>query len=105
LNLRHLKNFPFDAIKIDQSFVKDIGNNDTDSELIKAIIAMAHSLKMTTIAEGVESKEQCEFLEEQQCDEMQGFYFSHPLPASRFESMLRNQDTVHSGRLPNGGLH
>jgi len=94
-SLSHLKNFPFDTIKIDQSFVKDIGMSNTDTELIKAIISMAHSLKMTAIAEGVESKEQCVFLEEQRCDEMQGFYFSCPVSASRFELMLRDKSNIH----------
>lgn len=95
--LSRLKDFPFDTIKIDQSFVKDIEHDGASAALIKAIISMAHGLKMTTIAEGVESQEQSDFLEEQHCNEMQGYYFSHPVSAIHFEEMLKSPRGIHPG--------
>ena len=91
-SLSYLKRFPIDTLKIDQSFVQDIAHDERDDAIIKAIIAMAHSLKMSVIAEGVETQEQFAFLAANDCDEIQGYYFSRPVPANVFEEMLR----VHS---------
>jgi diguanylate cyclase (GGDEF)-like protein/PAS domain S-box-containing protein len=83
-SLGYLNRFPINALKIDQSFVKDIPNNPDNAAIIKAIIAMAHSLKLKVIAEGVETEEQLAFLRSQACDEIQGYLLSHPLPAEVF---------------------
>ena len=80
-SLAYLKRFPIDALKIDQSFIRDL-TTDPDSKAIAAtIIAMAHNLNHTVIAEGVETEEQLAFLREQQCDEFQGYLLSKPIPA------------------------
>ncbi|OBS08478.1 putative bifunctional diguanylate cyclase/phosphodiesterase [Acidihalobacter prosperus] len=80
-SLSYLKRFPVDKLKIDQSFVRDLVNDHDDESLVKAIIAMAHNLKIRVVAEGVETVDQLEFLREHRCDLYQGYYFSRPLPA------------------------
>jgi diguanylate cyclase (GGDEF)-like protein/PAS domain S-box-containing protein len=87
-SLGYLKSFPIDAVKIDRSFVRDIPNNADDVAITKAIIAMAHSLKLKVVAEGVENVEQLEFLRENKCDLIQGYLFSKPLPADAFAMLL-----------------
>lgn len=88
-SLSYLKRFPIDTLKIDQAFVRDVARNDDDAAIIRAIIRMGHSLRLTVVAEGVETEEQYEFLKNQKCDEIQGYYFSKPLPASKFEKFLK----------------
>lgn len=78
-SLAYLKHFPLDRLKIDKSFINDILTDPDDAAITEAIIAMAHSLKLKVIAEGVETREQLLFLEDRSCDEMQGFYLSKPL--------------------------
>jgi diguanylate cyclase (GGDEF)-like protein/PAS domain S-box-containing protein len=87
-SLSYLKKFPVDKLKIDRSFVKDVGDDPDDEAIVKAIIAVAHSLKMTVIAEGAETKEQVAFLRDNDCDEIQGYYFSPPLPPENFTQLL-----------------
>lgn len=87
-SLNYLKRFPIDMIKIDQSFVRDIMNNQDDRAIVTAMINLAHSLNLRVIAEGVEKIEQLQFLMEMGCDEVQGYYCSHPIPAEEFESLL-----------------
>lgn len=94
-SLSYLKRFPIDTLKIDQSFVRDIAQDENDDAIIKAIISMAHSLKMSVIAEGVETQEQFSFLETHLCDDIQGYYFSRPVPAMKFEEMLKTRRTHH----------
>ncbi len=88
-SLAHLKRFPIHTLKIDKSFVDDIAT-DPDSAVIAAtIIALGHNLKLNVIAEGVETAEQLAVLREMKCDEMQGYYFSRPIPAEELERLLR----------------
>jgi len=87
-SLNYLKHLPIDTIKIDYSFVRDITSDSDDAAIVRAIIAMSHSLKLKVIAEGVETLEQLNFLKDLDCEEIQGFFFSKPVPAKAFEKML-----------------
>ncbi len=87
-SLSYLKRFPFDKLKIDLSFVKEIILDHESAAIVRTIIAMAHSLNLRVIAEGVETKEQLEYLRLHGCDEIQGYYFSQAVPAAEFEQML-----------------
>jgi EAL domain-containing protein (putative c-di-GMP-specific phosphodiesterase class I) len=88
-SLSYLKRFNVYKLKIDQSFVSNITDDPEDKAIVTAIINMASSLGMLTIAEGVETAGQLEFLRAQQCDEVQGYYFSKPLPAAQFEAFAK----------------
>jgi diguanylate cyclase (GGDEF)-like protein/PAS domain S-box-containing protein len=90
-SLSYLKRFPIDTLKIDRSFVTDSMNNLDDQEIIKTIISMAKNLKIETVAEGVETVEQKDFLTNQGCLVMQGYYFGRPVPGCEFEEMLKKQ--------------
>lgn len=87
-SLNYLKNFPLDAIKIDTSFVADIGREGGGAMLAGAVIAIGQSLGLKVIAEGVENETQLSFLRQQWCDEIQGFYYSRPVPAEDFAELL-----------------
>ncbi len=89
-SLSYLKRFPIDSVKIDRSFIRDIPGDADDAAITQAIIAMAHSLRLKVIAEGVETTEQLRFLRDHGCDEMQGYYFSKPLPESEFLRLLQD---------------
>jgi diguanylate cyclase (GGDEF)-like protein len=88
-SLSHLKRLPIDRIKIDKSFVRNVPTDGDDAAIVSAVIAMAHRLKRTTVAEGVETKDQLYFLRGEGCDHAQGFLFSHPLPATLIETTLK----------------
>lgn len=88
-SLSYLKHFPLGRLKIDRSFVRDIMTNPDDRAIAKVIIDMAHTLNMEVTAEGVEDREQLELLKSYGCKEMQGFYFSKPVPAAAAEEILR----------------
>ena len=89
-SLNYLKQFPIDVLKIDRSFVDGLPSGEQDAQIARAIIAMAHSLNLAVIAEGVETHEQLEFLREHGCDEVQGYLFGRPMPANRFEAQFSN---------------
>jgi len=88
-SLSYLKRFPIDTLKIDQSFVRDITTDPDDAAIAKTIISMAHDMQLRVIAEGVETEAQKSFLQQRHCDEMQGYFFSRPVPAEAFETLLR----------------
>jgi len=87
-SLSYIRRFPLDRLKIDRAFVRDIMTNPDDAEMIVSIIALGHSMKLKVLAEGVETKEQLMYLQAQGCDEVQGFYFSKPLPADELGTLL-----------------
>jgi diguanylate cyclase len=92
-SLNYLTKFPINTLKIDKSFVNSIAD-DQGTSIVKAIIALAHNLKLKVVAEGVETQEQIDFLKEHKCDEIQGFYFSQPLPVDRFGQLLAERDSL-----------
>lgn len=98
-NLSYLKRFPVDRLKLDRAFVSDMTGNPGDSALAHAIIAMAHSLDLTVVAEGVETAEQVRHLTRFGCDEMQGYYFSMPVDPDVFLGMLRKGTVLDMGTL------
>ena len=87
-SLAYLKRFPIDKLKIDIAFVREVTSNPDDAAIVLAIISMAHSMKLQVIAEGVENDAQLAYLRRHGCDEMQGYYFSRPVPQDEFEQML-----------------
>ncbi|MBF0379829.1 MAG: EAL domain-containing protein [Magnetococcales bacterium] len=88
-SLSHLKKFPLNALKIDQSFVRDLTINSDDAAIVASILSMAKSMNLRVVAEGVENIEQLNFLKDKDCQEVQGFYFSKPIPAIEFEKLLK----------------
>jgi EAL domain-containing protein (putative c-di-GMP-specific phosphodiesterase class I) len=88
-SLGYLRKFPLDALKIDQSFVRQISTAGEDTAIVTAVIGMARSLKLRVIAEGVETIDELEFLRSHQCNEVQGYYFSRPIPAEEYVRLLR----------------
>jgi EAL domain-containing protein (putative c-di-GMP-specific phosphodiesterase class I) len=88
-SLSYLRRLSIDRIKIDKSFVKDIPHDSNDSAICSAIISMAHNLNLKVIAEGVETKEQMEYLRRERCDEIQGYIFSKPVTPEEVSEMVR----------------
>jgi diguanylate cyclase (GGDEF)-like protein/PAS domain S-box-containing protein len=89
-SLSYLRKFPVDALKIDQSFVRQISTAGEDTAIVTAVIGMARSLNLRVIAEGVETREELEFLHANQCDEVQGYYFSRPVVPEQFAELLKS---------------
>ncbi len=88
-SLSYLRRLPVDVIKVDRSFVEDLGRNPDNTAIVTAIVNMAHSLNLRVVAEGVETAEQLAYLRKLQCDTVQGFYIGRPVPAERFEEALK----------------
>jgi len=88
-SLAQIKHFPIDTLKVDRSFIRNLPQDYEDKAITEAIISMGKTLSLTVVAEGVETKEQEDFLREQVCDEMQGFYFSKPIAPDQFADLLR----------------
>jgi EAL domain-containing protein (putative c-di-GMP-specific phosphodiesterase class I) len=88
-SLSYLKRFPIDAVKIDRSFIKDVHINPEDASICCAIMAMAHNLGMTVVAEGVETTEQYDYMKSIDCDEIQGYLTGKPVTADKFQAILQ----------------
>jgi diguanylate cyclase (GGDEF)-like protein len=99
-SLAYLKRFPIDTIKVDRSFIKDIPSDSGDKQITRAIIAMAHSLRLRVVAEGVETADQLKFLRSQRCDTGQGYYLHRPLPAAEVAAVLELNRMRRAGLVP-----
>jgi diguanylate cyclase (GGDEF)-like protein/PAS domain S-box-containing protein len=95
-SLSYLQKFPVDAVKIDQSFIRQISTAGDDATIVKAVIGIARSLKLRVIAEGVQTLEEAAFLRAYRCEEAQGYYFSRPLPPQQFAMLLKNGIPEHA---------
>jgi diguanylate cyclase (GGDEF)-like protein/PAS domain S-box-containing protein len=93
-SLGYLKRFPIDVLKIDKSFVDDVTTSSNDAAIALSVISLGHNLDMRVIAEGVETRAQMEFLRHHGCDEMQGYFFSRPVPVDAFTALLRETHDV-----------
>jgi EAL domain-containing protein (putative c-di-GMP-specific phosphodiesterase class I) len=89
-SLSYLRRFHVDALKIDQSFVRQIDLGGDEMHIVAAVIGMAKNLNLRVVAEGVERAEELAFLRANHCDEAQGYYFSRPVPADQFAAFLKN---------------
>jgi EAL domain-containing protein (putative c-di-GMP-specific phosphodiesterase class I) len=89
-SLSNLRSFPFDKIKIDRSFVHDLESRSDAAAIVHAVLGLGKSLGMLTCAEGVETQEQLAYLREEGCNEVQGYYYSKPKPASEIAQMLKD---------------
>ncbi len=97
-SLNRLKEFPVDRLKIDQSFIRNVTDNKNDAAITSAIIQLGHTLNLRVIAEAAETREQIEFLAAQGCDEVQGYYFSRPLPAEDFRAFVDSHQPKSAAR-------
>ncbi|MBI4986606.1 MAG: EAL domain-containing protein, partial [Rhodocyclales bacterium] len=88
-SLSYLRRFPIDEVKIDRSFVRDLHRNADDAAIAAAVVALARTLGLRVVAEGVEQSEQVDVLERLNCDEVQGYFFGRPLDVGEFEQRLR----------------
>ena len=97
-SLTHLKRFPIDTLKIDRSFIGDLTRSTEDKTITAAIITMGKSLDLMVVAEGVETREQLDFLRAHGCDEFQGYYAHKPIPTDEFALLLQAEmDRIKSG--------
>lgn len=101
-SLAYLKRFPLDAVKVDRSFVRDIVADSDDASITRAVITMAHHLKLKVVAEGVETAEQLAMLISHQCDVIQGYFFARPMPVEAMEILLQNGEHLPSHLLRSG---
>ena len=88
-SLNYLRRFPIDALKIDRTFIKDIGSDENTAAIVNATIGLAHSLRLRVVAEGAEHREQVDILRTYGCEEIQGYWYSPPLPAEEFSEWVR----------------
>jgi len=93
-SLSYLKRFPINKLKIDKSFIDDVISSEDDAKIVEAIIGLSHNLKLNVICEGVEDADQLGWLEEHRCNEIQGYYFSKPLPADEFEAFVKSRNSL-----------
>jgi EAL domain-containing protein (putative c-di-GMP-specific phosphodiesterase class I) len=89
-SLSNFHAFPFDILKLDRSFIRGINVNHKNAAIAQAIITMAHQLNLKVVAEGVETETELDFLCQNNCDEMQGYLFSPPIPANEFVNLLKS---------------
>jgi diguanylate cyclase (GGDEF)-like protein len=89
-SMSYLRRFPIDKLKIDRVFINEIVSRPEDASIVRAIVSLAHSLRLKVVAEGVETPAQLDFLKTTGCDEYQGYHFSRPLPAAEFERLIRS---------------
>ncbi|MGA9110363.1 MAG: PAS domain S-box protein [Smithella sp.] len=101
-SLAQIKHFPIDTLKVDRSFIRNLTQDSEDKAITEAIITMGKTLSLTVVAEGVETKEQEDFLREHICDEMQGFYFSKPIEPDHFADLLRKHKPSFHNNLNKG---
>ena len=87
-SLSYLKNLPFDFLKIDRSFIQNISTHAGDANLVKTLVSISKQFKLEVIAEGVETKEHMEFLKHIDCEYVQGYFISKPLPLKKFQELL-----------------
>ncbi len=99
-SLSYLKRLPIDQLKIDGAFVRDITSDPDDAAICVAIVGLGHNLKLSVVAEGVETEGQAQFLRDNRCDEMQGFLFSRPVPAGDFAILLEQGAALHLSGYP-----
>jgi diguanylate cyclase (GGDEF)-like protein len=97
-SLAYLKRFPIDTLKVDRSFIRDIPDDSGDKQITRAIIAMAHSLRLRVVAEGVETADQLKFLRKERCDAVQGYYLHRPLPEAEVAAVLK-LNRMHRGSV------
>ncbi len=91
-SMSYLRRFPIDKLKIDRTFINELTSRPDDASIVRAIVSLAHSLKLKVVAEGVETPEQLEFLQSLGCDQYQGYHFSPAVPAAEFAGMIRRGD-------------
>src|SRR5690606_22083784 len=90
-SMSYLRRFPIDMLKIDRSFVAEMDTREDDTSIVRAIVSLAHGLRLKVVAEGVETSAQLTALKALGCDEYQGFHFSPALPPAQFEQLLRDE--------------
>jgi EAL domain-containing protein (putative c-di-GMP-specific phosphodiesterase class I) len=98
-SLAYLRRFPIDILKIDRSFVRDIGSDSDDEAIVRAIMALAKTMRLLTIAEGVETRPQLDFLLKQGCDRLQGYFFGRPVDTEEISARLQLEERERSRRI------
>jgi diguanylate cyclase len=98
-SLSQLQRMPLDALKIDREFVKDMNRDATSRSIVDSIIALAHTMSLRVIAEGVETAEQAARLADSGCDYLQGYYFGRPMPAAQVELFVERREAREASRI------